>query len=111
MRAYREITSVDRGVKRLIRVDLGSIAASIAVLAVGFTLIYAIGLATTGPQAKPTGIGALHPKSFNLAVSAGSQIPGGSGARIAPFDTASASESAVPPTERAADPPAHSAPC
>src|SRR5258708_19760165 len=91
MRAYRKITSVNRGVKRLIRVDLGLIAASIAVLAVGFALTYAIGLATTGPQAKPTRIGALHPKSFNLAVSAGSQIPHASGVRIAPFHTASSS--------------------
>jgi Tlde1 domain len=111
MRAYRKITSVDRGVKRLIRVDIGLIAASIAVLAVGFALTYAIGLATTGPQAKPTGIGALHPKSFNLAVSAGSQIPDGSGVRIAHFETESASESAVAPTERAPEPFAPSAPC
>jgi len=98
-------------VKRLIRVDIGLIAASIAVLAVGFALTYAIGLATTGPQAKPTGIGALHPKSFNLAVSAGSQIPDGSGVRIAHFETESASESAVAPTERAPEPFAPSAPC
>ena len=110
MRAYRKITSVNRGVKRLIRVDIGLIAASIAVLAVGFALTYAIGLATTGPQAS-TGIGALHPKSFNLAVSAGSQIPDGSGVRIAHFETESASESAVAPTERAPEPFAFSAPC
>jgi len=60
-------TSVNRGVKRLIRVDIGLIAASIAVLAVGFALTYAIGLATTGPQAKPTGIGASFDERFASA--------------------------------------------
>src|SRR5215470_15009769 len=70
-------------------------------MAVGFALTYAIGSATIGPQAKPTGIGALHPKSFNLAVSAGSPIPDGSGVRAARLETESASESAVAPTERA----------
>jgi Protein of unknown function (DUF2778) len=104
-------TSVNRGVKSLVRVDIGLIAASISVLAVGFALTYAIGSATTGPQAKPTGIGALRPKSFNLAMSAGSQIPDGSGERVARLETESASGSAVAATERTPEPFAPSAPC
>jgi len=97
---------VSRGVKRLVRVDTGLIAASIAVLAAGFALTYAIGSATIRPQAKPTGIGALHPKSFNLAVSAGSRIQDGSGVRAARLET----ESVVAQTERTSEP-APSAPC
>ena len=75
-------TSVNRGVERLLRVDIGLMAASIAMLAVGFALAYAVGSATTGPQVKPTGIGAFRLKSFNLAVSGGSPIPDGAGARV-----------------------------
>jgi len=104
-------TSVNRGVKRLVRVDIGLIAASIEVLAVVCALAYAIGSATTGSQAKLTGIGRPHPKSSNLAASAGSQIVDGSGVRVARLETESASESAVAPTERAPEPFAPSAPC
>jgi hypothetical protein len=104
-------TSVNRSVERLVQVDIGLIAASIAVLAVGFALTYAIGSATIGPQAKPTGIGALHPKSFNLAVSAGSQIPDGSGVRVARLETESVSESVVAQTGRASEPFAPNPPC
>jgi Protein of unknown function (DUF2778) len=93
------------------RVDTGLTSASIAVLAVGFALTYAIGSATIGPQAKPTEIGALHPKSLNLAVSVGSQIPDGSGVRAARLETESFSESVVAQTERASEPFAPSAPC
>ena len=102
---------VSGGVKRLVRVGTGLIAASIAVLAVGFALAYAIGSASIGPQAKPTGIAALHPKSFNLAVSAGSQIPDGSGVHAARLETESVSESVVAQTERTSEPFAPSAPC
>ena len=97
-------TPVGRGVKRVVRVDIGLIAASIALLAVGFALT--IGSATTGPQAEPTGIGALYSKSFDLAA-AGSQIPDGSGVRAARSDT----ESALGPTERASEASPASAPC
>jgi hypothetical protein len=93
------------------RVDTGLAAASIAVLAVGFALTYAIGSATIGPQAKPTEIGALHPKSLNLAVSVGSQIPDGSGVRSARLETQSVSESVVAQAERTSEPFAPSAPC
>ena len=102
---------VSGGVKRLVRVGTGLIAASIAVLAVGFALAYAIGSASIGPQAKPTGIGALHPKSFNRAVSAGSQIPDGSGVHAARLETESVSESVVAQTGGAHEPFAPSAPC
>jgi hypothetical protein len=101
-------------VKGLVRVDIGLIAASIAVLAVGFALTWAgthsIGSGSTEPQAEPTGIGAIHPKSFNLAVSIGSQIPDGSGVRVARLETEVDSE-AVGQTERASEPFATSAPC
>src|SRR5215470_2932935 len=111
MRACRKKDPVSRGVKRLVRVDTGLIAASIAVLAVGFALAYAIGSASIGLHAKPTKIGALHPESFNLAVSAGSQIPDGSGVHAARLETASVSESVVAQTERTSEPLAPSAPC
>jgi Protein of unknown function (DUF2778) len=100
-------TPVSRGVKRVVRVDIGLIAASIALLAVGFALTCAIGPATTGSQPKPTGTGALYPKSFDLAVSVGSQIPDGSGVRVARSDT----ESALAPAERASEASPASAPC
>ena len=113
MRAYRKKTSISRCVKCLVRVDIGLIAAGIAVLAVGFALnswgSHAIGSASTGLQVEARGIGAIHPKSFNLAVS--SQIPEGSGVRVARLETEVASESAVGQTARASEPFAASAPC
>lgn len=104
-------TPLSRGVNRLVRIDTGLIAASIAVPALGFTLAYAIGLATIGQQAKPTEIGALHPNSLNLAVSAGSQIPDGSGVGAESLETGSVSESVVAQTGGAPEPFAPSAPC
>src|SRR5262249_10290776 len=59
--------------------------------------------------AEPRGIGAIRPKSFNLAVSA--QIPEGLGVRAARLETESASESDVGQTARASEPFAASAPC
>jgi Protein of unknown function (DUF2778) len=84
-----------------------------AVLAVGFALNssdpHAIGSASTGLQAEPTGIGAIHPQSFNLAVS--SQLPKGSDVRVAHLETEVASEPAVGRTASASEPFAASAPC
>jgi hypothetical protein len=102
-------------VKRLVQVDIGLLAASTAVLAGAFALNLAgadaIGSATTGPQAESAGIGALHQRSFNLAVSIGSQIPDGSGVRVAHLEAGTASEPAVAPAEGASEPSAPSEPC
>jgi hypothetical protein len=91
MRAYRKKTPVSRREKRLVRVDTGLIAASIAVLAVGF----AFNLAGT--------------HAINLAVSVGSQIPDGSRVRVSRWETEVGSE--VGPAERVSEPRAASAPC
>jgi Protein of unknown function (DUF2778) len=120
MRAYRKKTPVSRRVKRWVRVDVALIAASIVVLAAGFGLNLAgaptIGSASSGPQAEPKGaepkgMGVTHPKSFGLAVSIGSQILDGSGARISRLEAGGGSESAVGGTKRASEPFAASAPC
>jgi hypothetical protein len=69
MRAYSKKTPVSRREKRLVRIDMGLIAASIGVLAAGF----GFNLAGTHP--------------INLAVSVGSQIPDGLGVRVSRLET------------------------
>jgi hypothetical protein len=99
MRAYRKRTPVSRRVKRWVRFDIALIAAGIAVLVVGFarnsSVTYTIGSASTEPQAGPKAAGVTHPKSFNLAVSVGSQIADSSGVRVSSLETEDGSESAV----------------
>jgi len=97
----------------LIRIDIGLIAAGIAVMAVGLARnssgTHAMGSASIGLQAEPGGTGEIRRKSFNLAVS--SQIPEGLGVRVARSETEIASESAVGQTARASEPFGASAPC
>jgi hypothetical protein len=105
----QETNTISRCVKRFVRVDTGLIAAAIAVLGIGFALNLA-DTASTEPQTKFTAIEAIHPKSFNLISSFGSQIPDGSGVRVARLETEVASEFAVQ-TEQASEGSAASAPC
>jgi len=102
-------------VKDLIRVDTGLVTTSIAVLAVGLALksagTHSIARGSTESRAKPAGIGATHPKIFNLPGPIGSQISDGSGVSVARLETEVASESTVGQTERASEPFAASAPC
>jgi hypothetical protein len=115
MRAYRKKTPASRCAKRFVRVDVRLIAAGIAVLAVGFALnwtgTHAIRSDSSGRRDEPTGIGVIPPKSFNLAVSVGSQIPDASGVHVSPSETKVGSESAVGQPETASEPFAASAPC
>jgi Protein of unknown function (DUF2778) len=81
MRAYRKKTPVSRRVKRWVRFDIALIAASVAVLAVGF--------------------------ARNSGVTIGSAGTGS----LAELETEDGSESAVGETRRASEPFAASAPC
>jgi hypothetical protein len=115
MRAYRKKTPASRGPKRWVRVDMALIAAGIAALAAGSALnsagTHAIWSASTGPQAEPKERGATRSKSFNLAVSLGSQIPDGTGVRVSRLKTEVGSESAVGEAKGASEAFAASAPC
>jgi hypothetical protein len=114
----QETNTIGRYVKGLVRVDARLIAAGIAALAFGFALKSAgtqwIGSASVTPQVEPPEIsvlGAIHPNNFDLAASVGSQIPDGSGMRVARSETETASESTVGETKRASELFSASAPC
>ncbi len=100
---------------RRVRVGMGLIAASIALLVVGFALnapgTYVIGAANIGSQTEPRGVGSIRPRNLNFAVSVGSQIPDGAGVHVPRLGTEVASETAVVQTEMASEPSAASASC
>jgi type VI secretion system (T6SS) effector TldE1-like protein len=85
------------------------IAASIAMLAVGFALKSAGTYRTRAEPPRTSVFGAIHPNSFDLPVADGSQIPDRSGARVARLEAEVASESAI--GEAASEPLAANAPC
>jgi hypothetical protein len=112
MHDYRKKTRVSRWLKGLVRADIGLITASIAVLAIGLALALSgtdtIGSGRTELGAQPTGVGAIHLESLNVAVPVESQVSDGSGVRIAASEAECAS--AVERTETASEPLAASTP-